>query len=521
MTPVSSDVEARTESVPHMAKVTEKNDRRTPRIFHAVAWTGSAMWAVQLVNWAYIVILARILSPSDYGLIGMASVPLGFSIVASECGIGNAVVMMLELTEDQISQLNTLAVVCGIFLFAISCLAAYPLGIFFRAPDLPMVVMVMSLALVITSFKIVPDGLLQRDLRFKLLAQIQATEAVIYGVVAITSALLGARYWSLAIANVASVTLSALLVLSIRRHAFAWPRIKDLRRSLVFSTHVLGLRVAWYWNCNADFAVVGRVLGKAALGTYSIAWNISQQPLQKLTDLVTRVVPAYFAKLHNDVAALRECVLMLTRTLALLTLPATLGLAVVADDFVTVVFGAKWNGAVLPLRMLALFAATRSITGFFVPLLNVVGQFRFAMWNHVLAALYFSVAFYFGSHWGVTGVALVWPLFYPCVALPLYLRVFKQIALPWARYWECVRPALQASTMMVGAGILIRAVMPPSTSAVWRLVTVTVSGAAIYGVTLWVLHREELFRLYYLFLHRNKQPERSEVHPDTTCPEAV
>ena len=482
---------------------------------HAVAWTGAATWATQLINWAYIIIVARMLSPSDYGLIGMASVPLGVLIVASEFGVGNAVVMMPELTEDQISQLNTVAVISGATLFAISCFAAYPLGRFFRAPDLPMVVIAMSLALVITSFKTVPDGLLQRELCFKLLAQIQAAEAVGYGLVAVSSVPLGAGYWSLVIASVASVTLSTVLVLSSRRHAFAWPKVEDLRRSLVFSSHVLGLRVAWYCNCNADFAVVGRVLGKAALGSYNIAWNISQQPLQKLTDLVTRVVPSYFSKVQNDAGALRESVLMLTRTLSLLTLPATLGLALVADDFVAVVFGPKWGSSVLPLRLLAVFAAARSITGFFAPLLNVVGQFRFVMWNHILAALYFTTAFYLGSRWGIVGVALMWPLFYPCVAVPLYLRVFKQIALPWASYWACVRPAIRASIMMLIFLVIFRSVAPSSTPVYWRLVAEVITGAGIYGLTLWWLHREELRRVYYLV--RAKESEQLDVHSDLTC----
>ena len=382
-----------------------------------------------------------------------------------------------------------------------------------------MVVVVLSLVLIITSFKTVPDALLQQELRFKLLAKIQAAEAVSYGVVAVAGALLGAGYWSLVMASIASVTLSTLLVLGKRWHAFAWPRVEDLRRSLVFSTHVLGLRVAWYCTCNADCAVIGRVLGKAPLGTYNIAWSISQQPLQKLTDLVTRVVPSYFAKAQKDTAALRESVLTVTRTLSMLTLPITLGLAVVADDFVAVLVGPKWSSAVLPLRLLAVFAACRSITGFFAPLLNVVGQFRFVMWNHILAALYFTAAFYLGSHQGVVGVALVWPLLYPCVAVPLYLRMFKQIALPWARYWVCVRPAIRASVFMVLGLSIFRHVLPLSLSVYWRLVAEVIAGAGIYGVALAVLDPEELRRVYHLL--GAKQSGKSEIQPDLTCRELV
>src|SRR5438552_4119620 len=106
----------------------------------AIAWTGAATWAAQLMTWVYMIVVARMLSPSDYGLIGMANVPLGFLTVASEFGVGNAIIMIPELTAAQISQLNTVAVLAGAMLFTLSCFAAYPLGHFFRAPDLPMVV---------------------------------------------------------------------------------------------------------------------------------------------------------------------------------------------------------------------------------------------------------------------------------------------------------------------------------------------------------------------------------------------
>jgi PST family polysaccharide transporter len=468
-------------------------------MIHAVAWTGAATWATQLVTWGYMIIVARMLAPSDYGLIGMANVPLGFLTVASEFGVGNAVIMMPDLSPSQISQLNTVAVLCGAMLFTISSFAAYPLGQFFRAPDLPMVVVALSVALVITSFKTVPEALLQREFRFKLLAHIQAAQAVGYGFAAVTSLVLGAGYWSLVIASLTGATLPTLLVLRSRRHAFAWPKLAALRRSLVFSIHVLGRRVAWYCNSNADFAVAGRVLGQAALGSYNIAWNIATQPLQKLTDLVTGVVPSYFSKFQDNCAALREYVLRITQALSLLTLPATLGLALVADDLVAVALGPKWINSVPLLRLLAVWAAARSITGFFAPLLNVTGQSRFVMWNHLLAALYFTAAFYVGSRWGLIGIALMWPVLYPFLAVPLYLRAFRQINLRWGSYWASVRPAVRASAVMLVCVMLFKKALPSSTPIYWRLAAEIITGAGTYCLTLSTLHRGELRRAYHLF----------------------
>ena len=133
--------------------------RAGSRMLNSVVWTGAATWATQLITWAYMIVLARMLTPADFGLIGMANLLLEILTVASQFGVSAAIVMLRDLTQDQISQLNTVALMSSAALFAISCAAAYPLGHFFRAPALPVVIMVLSAGLLILSFRIVPDGL--------------------------------------------------------------------------------------------------------------------------------------------------------------------------------------------------------------------------------------------------------------------------------------------------------------------------------------------------------------------------
>jgi len=455
--------------------------RAGSRMLNSVVWTGAATWATQLITWAYMIVLARMLTPADFGLIGMANLLLEILTVASQFGVSAAIVMLRDLTQDQISQLNTVALMSSAALFAISCAAAYPLGRFFRAPALPVVVMVLSAGLLILSFRIVPDGLLQRECRYKLLAKIQAAQVVSYALAAVVSVFLGAGYWSLVIANLAGVSVATVLTLCFRKHSFAWPRLASLQQSLIFSGHVFGLRLAWYCNSNADFVVAGRVLGEAALGSYNIAWNLATQPMQKFTDLVTRVVPAYFSKVRDDPGALREYVLTITQALSLLTLPATLGLALVADDLIAVAFGPKWMTAAAPLQLLALYAALRSITSFFAPLLNVTGHSRFLMWNHILGVLYFAAAFYFGSRWGVVGIALMWPLLYPFLAVPMYIRVFKQINLSFRVYMAYLRPALTGSLIMVAVVLMLKKALLFD-AAYLRLLVEIATGAVIYSL---------------------------------------
>lgn len=475
-----------------------KGSRTGEPMLHSVGWTGAATWATQLISWGYMIVLARMLTPADFGLVGMANLLLEILTVASEFGVGVAIVMLPKLTEDQISQLNTVALMSGAVLFTAAYAASYPLGHFFKSAALPAVVMVLCINLLIVSFKVVPSALLQREFRFKLLAQIQAAQVISYALAAVGSVLLGAGYWSLVIANLASISVATLLTLRFRKHPFAWIRLSSLRQSLVFSTHVFSARLAWYWNTTADSVVAGRMLGKEALGAYSIAWSLANQPLQKFTDLVTRVVPSYFSKVHNDTAALREYVLMITQALSLLTLPATLGLALVADDLIAVAFGPKWMAAATPLRMLAIYAAARSLTSFFYPLLNVKGQSRFLMWNQILGCLYFTSGFYLGSRWGIAGIALMWPLLYPLMIVPVYVKVFRQLDLPLRTYLNHVRPAVTGAIIMVASVVVLRNVLATHV-AYLRLLAEIATGAASYCLVIAGLYFKQLQRVYTLF----------------------
>jgi len=462
---------------------------------HAVAWTGAATWATQLITWICAITVARWLTPSDYGLIGMANVFLGLLTVANDFGLGAAVVVIPDLSKDQVSQLNTVAMGSGVVLFGVSCIAAYPLGYFFRARNLPIVLVSLSLVLVISSFKIIPDALLQREFRFKLLAQIQAAQAVSCVGATMLSVLLGAGYWSLVVGSLSGSLVSTLLVLRSRRHPCAWPRLVALRRSLLFGWDITAQRILWYCYYNSDFAIAGRVLGSAALGSYNVAWVLAEQPLQKFTDLITRVVPPYFSSIQNNEAALGNYVLTITRALSLLMFPATLGLAVVADDLIAVVLGPKWLSSVVPLRILAVYAAARSITTIFSPLLNVRGQSRFVMWNNLLATLYFVPGFYLGSRWGIVGIALVWPFLFPFVAIPLFFRMCKQVGLSLRAYTASLRPALSGSLIMVICLLILKSALPLHAPYL-RLLIEIVTGAAIYCTVVAVLYPVQLRRLW-------------------------
>ncbi len=467
-------------------------------IVRAFAWTGAGRWVTQLLTWVTTIVVARILAPSDYGLIGMAAIYLGLVALISEFGLGQAVITMREMSGRQVAQLNSLSIASGGVLFGISCVAAGPLGKFFHSPKLPQVVIVMSLSFLISGAQVVPDALLQADLRFKLLASFDTARALVQALTTVALAVLGFGYWSLALGPLAASVIAAAMPLIARPHSLAWPKWEEVKHALRFSGDVLGSRVAWYAYSNSDFLVAGRVLGQAPLGAYTLAWTIASTPVEKITNIITRVTPAFFSAVQDDKPHLRRYLLGITTGLSLLTFPASLGLALVADQFVLVVLGPKWAPAIMPLRLLAVYAALRSITTVFPNMLFAMRHSRFVMWMSVVSAVVFPAAFYFSSRWGTTGIAVTWILLYPVITAPYVWRIFMATELPLGTYLRSMLPAVKASVVMIIMVVGVRTATPVSWSPIVRFAISVLTGALAYGAVLLVAERQRMRDLYKL-----------------------
>lgn len=457
-------------------------------LFRGIAWTGGVKWASQALTWASTFVVARLLTPEDYGIVGMAAVFLGLITMLGEFGLGAAVVTLRGLAPAQVRQLNTLSVLLGAGSFAAACAAAGPMARFFGTPELVWVVPALGSGFVVAGFRTVPESVLQRDLAFRTLALMEGGQAIAVALATVAFAMAGLGYWTLVLGTLLGGAISTALAVAWRPQGFERPRAAQVGPALSFSAHVLVARLSWYVYSNADFLVVGKVLGERALGFYSFAWSLASVPIGKVSALILRVTPAHFAAVQQDRAALRRYFLTLTEGLALATFPATVGLALVADDFVRVLLGEKWMAAVPVFRLLAAYASLRSITPLLPQLLNVTGDAAFAMRAGLAAAVLLPAAFLAGSRWGVEGVAVAWMVVHPLCLSPLYARVFRRLEMGPAAYLRALWPALSSCGVMAAAVVATgRAAAAAPAGAV--LAAQVAAGAAAYAATVLSLHR--------------------------------
>jgi PST family polysaccharide transporter len=458
-----------------------------------VVWTGSVKWIAQALTWASTFVVARLLTPADYGIVAMAALYMGLVQLLSEFGVGSAIVTLRKLAPEQVAQINTLAVMLGATGFVISCLAAYPLSLFFNSPQLPWVIVAMSTAFVITSFRVVPWALLQRDLRFKRLAAFEGAQALVLAAASVVFALAGFRYWTLVLANVIGALISTSFVLYHHRHSFARPRRESLGEVLGFSRNILISRTSFYWWSNADNLMVGRLLGQAALGAYNLGYTLAMTPLEKTSGLILRVTPAIFSSVQNDRDGLRRYWLGITEAIALVTFPLTWGLALVAPDFVPLALGDRWRAMIVPTQVLLVYAAFRSLFPIAVQLLIATRKSKSDAKNSLQTAVAMPVAFLIGGYfWGITGVAVAWVVVHPYFGSRLVRWALKRVDLPPQRWWQALWPALSSALIMAVAVLGAGFVLPDDLPAISRLVLKIATGAVAYSAALLVFHRHRL-----------------------------
>ena len=460
-------------------------------IAHGVTWTVGIKAATVVVSWACTITLARILNPQDYGIVTMATVYVGLTSMVTDFGLGAAVIALPELSEKLAAQLHTAACVVGGVAFTISCIAAVPVSRFFKTPGLASVIVVVSTLLILDSLRLVPTARLGREMRLKDLALLDGYRTFIALVLALPLALLGARYWTLVVGNVVAALVVTVVVLARIPQRFARPNFGEMKSTLAFSSHFLTNQLAWYGYTNADFVVAGRILGKIALGEYTLAWTLVSAPADKIMSIFGRVMPMVLANEHRDSQALRRYFLLFTEVLTILIVPALVGLALVAHDFVFVVFGAKWAAAVTPLQLLCFYMAIHIVGTATDRLLQSTGQASFPARCRFVMLVILPVAFYLsGTRWGTTGIAAMWILVYPLLLIPMFARAFRTVGVTVRDYAATVGPTLLSTALMVLVVLTVRAVAP----APWPLATrfalqVIIGAAAFILATLFIQRR--------------------------------
>jgi PST family polysaccharide transporter len=444
----------------------------------AYFWAGAGNIVKAALTFGLSILLARLLDPSHYGLIGVVMAFVNILMVIQDAGLGQAVVYFDE-TEDTLPTYHTVTVLSGVVLTALTALIGPALAWFYNMPELTVLAPVMGLSLILGGLRSVPQGLLMKELRFKELALIETVAGVAAGVVAVLLALAGAGVWSL-VANIllgAGVQTWWTCRLRPAGYTRRW-KPEVVRRALDFGLPLTGSRVLWQAYLNSDAMIIGKMLGEAPLGYYSYALRLARFLSERVFGIVNRVSFPSFASMKEDRPRLLYHWLLLTEVLALIQFPAMLALAMNAEDFVLVVLGDKWLPAALPLRLLCAAEAIRSVQVIMPPLLSAVGRTDLVLRYNVVNAIALPAAFAAGCHFGgLAGVGAAWVTIYPVLAIHLLKYT---VSVCGGSYWGYLR-SLRAPLLVTASCLAAMLPFDWLLAAGWERLTVRcAAGGACY-----------------------------------------
>lgn len=408
-------------------------------------------------NLIVIIVLARLLTPEDFGVFAAASIVIAFLQKVVTFGLDQLIVQPSELNENQIRTIFTVAILLGIGGVIIAFASRSLFAELFEMPELIQILPVLSLSLLIGNVGLVPNALLRRELKFRVLGMIQTASFILgYGLVAILLAFMGWGIWALVVAQIAQLLLETLLftinhVQSLRLEI----NTGELRSILNTGRSMTIARVIQFFAMQGDNLVVGRWLGGEALGLYSRAYRVMSLPATLFGDAIESVLFAALAAVQDQPTRLLKAFQQTTRLLALMFIPLSALTIVLAPEIVNVMLGAQWQDAILPLQALSLGMYFRAAYKFNNSLLRAKGMLNALASLQIAYASMIIFGSLIGIGWGIAGVGIG-----VAVALFLYYVlsiafVKRLITVGWADLIAMHLPAAALGVLFFGCSELV------------------------------------------------------------------
>ena len=379
----------------------------TKKTIFAGSWLLSYNALARLMGVVKTVVLARILTPKDFGIFGIVGLSLAFLETFSETSVFEALVQKKEVTEADLSTAWLISVLRGVTIGALLFFSAPLVAIFFKQPGVTPYLQVMALAPLIRNFRNSRTIFFLKELRLEKEFVLRMTASLAELMVAVGAAVGGLGVWSFVLAGIGGAAVEAVLSFMLTRGVrLMRPVGQSVRELMRFSRWLWGSSILTYIANQGDDIVVGRVLGAAPLGFYQNAYKIASLPATQITSVVSQVGFPALATIIEDKPRLRPAFFKTVGVTAGLTLPASLVIFGFAEPLTRLVLGEAWLPLVPPLKILSIYGAIRSVATAVGPLFKAVGKPNYITTYGVLfTGVMFSLIMPLTRRWGIEGTA--------------------------------------------------------------------------------------------------------------------
>jgi PST family polysaccharide transporter len=442
------------------------------RVFRGVAWTLLQTIGSRALSMAIIVVLARVLGPSDFGIVTMAFIVTSAMISLVDLGVSDVLVRRFPQDQTDYDSAFWVVIVFALALAGITVMGAAPLAHALEQPKLPPLLWILAATLPLAAIELLQGARMRAEMKFKPLAMRTLIATAAGGTVGIAMAFGGAGYWSLLAKGLVESVVSVALMWRACSYRpgrqFSWQRWCELFGS---AKHVLKGRGLDLVIQRFDSFLISARLGPSSLALYSASQRIYGAFMDTLFSTVNRVTLPAFGRMGEDHARIRQALLRVVGFTSFFTFPAFAAIAILSEPLVLTLLGSQWTAAAPVLGALCAGGVLFSVSHFNAPVLAATGRnallFRYMLCDAVLVVVVLGI----GSHWGATGVAIGFAA-RVVVLLPLNLHLLRRaIGLSPGAWVKTVLPALCATAVSSTLLAALHWVLPPWMSAPVRLLT--------------------------------------------------
>lgn len=465
-------------------------DNLGSRVVNGAAFTFLGIGLRTLITMGSMAVLARLLTPADFGHIAMATVITELAAVFANFGFGAILVQRLRITRIQIDTMHWSALALGMILTALVFGLSFFASLFFQDEKVGPLLRVLCLSFILEELTMVPRSLLARRMQFKQDFYVQSGMLVARAGTSILMAMNGWGVWSLVGGALAGTVVQTIAYQAL---TWYWPRFKFstvfLRSTWRTNGGYFGNGILFYINANLDFLLIGKTLGATLLGQYQNARSLTDEIRARMVQPIQRVLFPAFSAIQNDPARFQDGILRSGRLLALTFIPVGFGLAAVAPELVWVLYGEQWLPMIPVLQVISISTGLNAPTYIGSPIFNATNRVELSFKLYLVSTVIGVVFMLAGSYWGLMGVS--WSRLAMTVVGLVFFRIALGLVNMHSRHILQILggPSIAAVLMWWLIGMARESVHAWTTDRGAQLGILVVLGVAIYMATSLVASR--------------------------------
>ncbi len=415
----------------------------TDKTLSGLNWNMLNNYVNSIVTTIVGIVLARLLTPKEFGLIGMVVVFTGLAELFSTLGMGKSVIRLKNLTESHIKIATSVTLLSSIIIFLFFYFSAPVISQFYHEPRLISILRVLAIIFILKGITTVSYSQIMRGLDFKTIMLINISTSIFYGLASSTLAVLGFGVWSLVYGRIASQSLA--VVISVYKFPVKISfkiKKKEFKELAGYGSGVSLSSILLYGSSNVDYLIIGRFMDPYALGLYTRAFNLMTQSITRVAGGIYNVLFPAFAAAQNDVQKLQKAYHRVIKTVTYFLFPILIVMMIDADYIIKGLYGVKWAGTVPVFRILAFGGILRTTLSYSGAMAQATGRIYAEVFQQLIYFLVLGGCALYTIKFGIEGVAfaviiaLVWMFF---AQSWLALKIIES---NWKNFYKSLIPGL-------------------------------------------------------------------------------